>query len=915
MDPFAGFGFHRVIAAPAPPDEDDPTPAQLFAALTAAHAAGQGGAVLVAWERHRTGGPLRILVGGAPAFPALGSGDPTPVLYPPGATGEPVDAAQVRARWADLVWSRCPAEIDPLWTSQDKPARGGFDDYAAHVRDPFAWVVLAEPAPADAVERELLALDLSIPRLRQRENSESDRVALERAETRYRELSRSRVSGMWRVHVLVGGPTPAASRRTAALLCGSSDLDSLPYTLHPGTPVAGLAAAWAATVTGDGPTTPFSAGTELVAALARPPRRELPGIRLTERVEFDQTPEHEGGIPVGHVLDDADLPVGEFSVSPKTLNRHAFVAGATGAGKSQTVRHLLEQLTIAGVPWLVIEPAKAEYARMAGRIGAANVSVLRPGAPDAAPLGLNPLEPEPGFPVQTHIDLVRALFLAAFEADEPFPQVLSHALNRCYTELGWDTVVTAPVRADRTPRYPVLSDLRRTAMQVVEGIGYGREITDNVRGFIDVRLSGLRLGTPGRFFEGGHPLDIADLLRRNVVLEIEDVGNDQDKAFLIGAVLIRLHEHLRVHRPDAGELRHVTVIEEAHRLLKRVEPGTPAAHAVELFSSLLAEIRAYGEGIVVAEQIPAKVLPDIIKNTALKVVHRLPAADDREALGATMNLSDAQSRHVVSLPPGRAVVFSDGMDRPVRVGIPLGEDREAPADGPPVARTRPRGTGCGLACRTQACTLRQINTAERVASAPRFTLWAELVVIAHITGHPAPRPDKRWLDELAALDRRTLECAVGHRVEESVAARYPGLSEHYQPEHLVGHVAATMLMVVDGHRVSCDGTEHRWQSGRYRWIDVVRALDSGQAADLTACAERGLDLPDAGAEEQLAALNRHPDLWRPAPETVTGEDAWRSAAAGLSQRPDTTSGFRAATEYLGLTSPWAENVLSIGPDR
>ncbi|WP_229787611.1 ATP-binding protein [Actinokineospora fastidiosa] len=818
----------------------------------------------------------------------------------------------VRAGWDRMVWTRCTAEVDPLWAAEENLSRGGFDDYAAHLRCPFAWIILAEPAPADSVQRELTSLDMSIPRLRQRENSESDRTALERAQIRYRELSRGRVSGMWQVHVLAGGATPSEAARAAALLCGSSDLDRLPYTLHPGSDFTGLGVAWDARVEGDGPASPFMASTELVAALARPPRRELPGIRLTERVGFDQTPEWEGGIPVGHVLDDADLPVGEFTVAPGTLNRHTFVAGATGAGKSQTVRHLLEQLTRAGVPWLVIEPAKAEYARMAGRIGAENLSVIRPGAPDAVPLGINPLEPEPGFPVQTHIDLIRALFLAAFEADEPFPQILSHALSRCYTELGWDTVVGAPVRPDRTPRYPTLSDLRRTAMEVVEGIGYGREIADNVRGFIDVRLSSLRMGTPGRFFEGGHPLDLADLLNRNVVLEIEDIGNDQDKAFLIGAMLIRLHEHLRVHRPDTGTLRHVTVIEEAHRLLKRVEPGSPAAHAVELFSSLLAEIRAYGEGIVVAEQIPAKIVPDIIKNTALKIIHRLPAADDRDTVGSTMNLSEAQSRHVVSLPPGRAVIFSDGMDRPVRVEIPLGEDREAPAEGPSVGRSRTRGAGCGLACRTQgACSLREINTAERVASGPRLVLWTELVVIAHVTGHPTPRPDKRWLDELATLNRRTLECAIGHRVEKSVASRYTGLSEHYQPERLIGHVAATMLMAIDGHRTFCNGTEHEWQSGAYRWIDVIRTLQNDQPVHLPTLATRGLNLPDAPKEVQLNALENHPDVWRPPAGTVIGDTAWKTALAALTQSPDTTSGFRNATQYLRLPTNWAEFLLSI----
>ena len=117
------------------------------------------------------------------------------------------------------------------------------------------------------------------------------------------------------------------------------------------------------------------------------------------------------------------------------------------------------------------------------------------------------------------------------------------------------------------------------------------------------------------------------------------------------------------------------VIEEAHRLLRASREGA-SAHAVELFASLLAEIRAYGEGIIVVEQIPAKLVPDVVKNTALKVLHRLPANDDREVVGAAMNLDEDQSRQVVSLRPGVAAVFADGMDRPLRIRVPFGGSKE-----------------------------------------------------------------------------------------------------------------------------------------------------------------------------------------------------------------------------------------------
>ncbi|HWM01601.1 MAG TPA: ATP-binding protein [Actinophytocola sp.] len=941
MSTLDGFQFHRLTVVPRaddpaestvdrPPADGGRAPAQLFAALTAAHAEldGRDGAVAVAWDR-LGGQRIRVLVGGRPYLPAArsrGDGE-TPVLYPPGSLGVAVETSTLAAQWSTLpVWTRCPGAPDPLWTPGaaepgGAPARGGFDDYVAHLPGDFAWLVVAEPRSAAAAERELLGLETRLPRLRQMENSELDRVRLLRAEGRYRELSRAQTAGTWAVHVFVGGTDEHRVRSAAALLCSASDLDTLPYVLTPGAEFAGFAEIWEKPVDngGEDPRSPFTATSELIAAVARPPRRELPGIRMVEQPYFDLTPETEGDVHLGSVLDDADQPIGEFAVSLDTINRHTFVAGATGSGKSQTVRHLLEGLHQAKIRWLVIEPAKAEYAGMAGRLGEA-VTVIRPGDPKVYPAGLNPLEPEPGFPLQTHLDLTRALFLAAFDADEPFPQVLAHALTRCYTDLGWDPVTGRARLAGGRPKYPSLGDLQSMAKEVVKGIGYGREVADNIRGFVDVRIGSLRLGTPGRFFEGGHPLDIAELLRRNVVLEIEDIGSDSDKAFFIGAVIIRLFEHLRLH-PAAG-LRHVTVLEEAHRLLKHAEPGSPAAHAVELFTSLLAEIRAYGEGIIVAEQIPSKIVPDVVKNTACKIMHRLPAADDRTTVGATMNLSEAQSRHVVSLSPGRAAVFTDGMDRPLRVAMPLRQHAESSSA---VDRDAPvlgfRSVTCGVSCRASRCTLDELNNATHVGADPRLVLWIELLTVAHLTGRAAPSPSPDWVASLHAHGRRTLECAVGHRVQEAIDSRYVGLSRHYAPSDLAAHLAASAFATLDGAPVPCDGTEFEWQAANYRWYDVLMALkapvsvDDAPHPDTAAWAARGLVLPGGTRAKQLASLRLRPDYWQADRVVLQGNGtppAYEAAVSRLAREPDPVARFRTAAKYLNLRTNWAVKVLQIG---
>jgi hypothetical protein len=593
------------------------------------------------------------------------------------------------------------------------------------------------------------------------------------------------------------------------------------------------------------PQSPFIASTRLVAALARAPATEVPGVRFTLRPQFDVTPETRtagtGAVVVaGMVLDHNRVPAGPLTLPLESLNRHVFVCGATGAGKSQTVRNLLEQATRARIPWLVIEPAKAEYRLMAARLPDVQVITIRPGDLGTVPAGINPLEPAPGaaggrFPLQVHADLLRALFLAAFDADEPFPQVLAAALARCYEQAGWDLTDGQPAITGTQPSYPDLEDLQAAALAVVNQAGYGREVRDNVRGFVQVRIGSLRLGTTGRFLDSGHPLNFAALLDRNAVLEIEDAGDDHDKAFLIGAVLIRLTEHLRLRArhegPGQPRLRHLTVIEEAHRLLRQPPPAASAraaAHAVEMFADLLAEIRTYGEGLIIAEQIPAKLIPDTIKNTAVKIVHRLPAHDDRAAVGATMNLTGHQSEYLVTLPPGEAAVHADGMDYPLLARIPDGTSREISTPARPVspdAVIGRRSPTCGPDCLDHACTLGQMRAAQRVMTADRrITLWAELTVISHLTGWDMPRPAPSFTAVLRAMDPRTRDCALSHAADAAVAARATAISSRVSPDALAGHITTAMRQVIKDGTPGCADEEPQFLAPPYRWMRVRAAL-------------------------------------------------------------------------------------------
>ncbi|MGH3279907.1 MAG: ATP-binding protein, partial [Trebonia sp.] len=726
----------------------DPGRAARLAALVAGYHAGVfrpdgSGAVAFGWVRAAAGGAVRVIAGGDALVGGVddSAGDVMFAL-PAGARGTALAPGELAELVGGLRWREIAVISDGLLAADkqgERPGRLSLDDgLLGGWAGAFGWLVVAEP-----VSRQRLGAMAEEVGVRQHvAQREADRfperfVAAQRLKERHGELVRGEAGGFWRITVLAGGADEAGAARVAGLLCASTDLSGLPYTLSPAMPAAPQ---------------PFYGSTELLAALVRPPEGEVPGVRFALRPDFDVTPETPGakGIELGEVLDRNLRPAGPLMVSTDSLNRHVFVCGATGAGKSQTVRCLLEAASGRGIPWLVVEPAKAEYRLMASRLPGTEVIRIRPGEADAIAAGLNPLAPAADdtgrrFPLQTHADLVKALFVASFQAEEPFPQVLSAALGRVYTDAGWDLALGEPAPGRAEAAFPTLTSLQEAAERVVADVGYSQRVTDDVLGFIRVRIASLRHGTTGRFLEGGHPIDFTALLRRNVVLEIEDVGDDADKAFLMGTVLIRLAEHLRLTArgdyplyPPHG-LAHVTVVEEAHRLLRRPQPhgsgGAGAAgHAVELFAGLLAEVRAYGEGLVIAEQIPARLLPDVIKNTAVKITHRLPAADDREAVGATMNATPSQSRYLVTLPPGQAAVFSDGMDFPVLVKVEDGTERELASPAPtadPRAVVRLRSGTCGSQCAARPCTLRELRRGQRVPDdLPWVGQWAGLAVLA-----------------------------------------------------------------------------------------------------------------------------------------------------------------------------------------
>ncbi len=836
-------------------------------------AAQSGRPFVVGWMSRGGGAPLELITNAGPLTPSAERQQG--LMFPNGARGVEIGDDWL-ADASRMIWSRCPArQAPPLTSARGDTGPSLFESTLVTLMGrPFGWLVIAEQCGEQVLKEEVTDLQYEL----QIQRRGDDELAVERLERRTAELDAFQEAGLWNVRVLAGAESAQELDQIAPVLVGSVEMSHHPYRLRSGERSVRFHEAVHVDTQDRDLKSPFIATAGTLAALAGLPRREVPGLRVLDAGNFDVTSEvGGGGLALGAILDGQDRQVGTFTVPRQTLNRHVFVTGSTGAGKSQTVRHLLEQLTNDGIPWLAIEPAKSEYAAMSGRIGEP-VTVVNPSDPDAVPLSVNPLAPAPGYPVQAHIDMVRALFQAAFDAEEPFPQIMSQALQRVYEANGWD-VVTGRGRPGSAiePAIPTLEQLQNAALQVISDAGYGNELMSDVKGFVNVRLRSLRIGSAGRFFEGGHPADIEGLLSRNVVLAIEDVANDEDKAFLMGTLIIRIVEHLRLRAraTDAGdgnELKHVIVIEEAHRLLRNRGEARASAHAVELFAGMLAEIRAYGEGIVVAEQIPTKLVPDVVKNTALKVVHRLPAHDDRRLVGAAMNLDEDQSREVVSLRPGVAAVFADGMDRPLRVRVPLGRAREQVMPGPVPPIAGRRSVACGAECREgRACSLYELREADLIASAADWAwlrVWADTLALAHVVGRPMPRVPGDLADVWTARAVRLRECVLATVIDRVVGRRAVALRVAYAPEGLtetLANVAKRLLGDPYGEEEPSPGPD--WVIPQIRWLhEMARLFPGGPAVPDKRDQVPPLDYelpglkqpPNALFGHRVRALRRHP---------------------------------------------------------
>lgn len=435
------------------------------------------------------------------------------------------------------------------------------------------------------------------------------------------------------------------------------------------------------------PVTPCSlvSGNELAIHMGLP-RKSVCGLPVIEHADFGKevvrydNAASSKNVNLGNVFNMGSETKRPVRLDRNSLTMHTFVTGSTGSGKSNTIYEILDQLSVVDIPFLVIEPAKGEYKNIFGH--RPDVTVLGTNPEYSELLKINPFRFPKKIHILEHVDRLIEIFNVCWPMYAAMPAILKDAVLQAYVVCGWDLVTSKNPYSDEM--FPTFADLQDEIMNVIESSAYSQELKSNYIGSLATRIKSLTNGLNGQIFSANET-DNKVLFDRNAIVDLSRVGSLETKSLIMGILIMRLNEH-RVCFSEGMNLplKHITVLEEAHNILKRTsteqnpESSNMTGKSVELLSNSIAEMRTYGEGFIIADQSPNAVDMSAIRNTNTKVVMRLPDEADRRLAGKASALKDEQLDEISKLPKGVAIVYQNDWLEPVLCKINKFDGIETP---------------------------------------------------------------------------------------------------------------------------------------------------------------------------------------------------------------------------------------------
>lgn len=418
--------------------------------------------------------------------------------------------------------------------------------------------------------------------------------------------------------------------------------------------------------------------TKELSYLVNFPLRTVPGISVVDSSpEFSLNKFETNGdsIAFGKLLFGGSPTEIEYNLPASILSKHTLLSGVNGTGKTNTVQAILNSLKDK-IPFLIIEPAKTEYVDWAieyNKKHTANpISIYMPGCRKyhntfiPKQLRLNPFEPiwlnkEQDPNILSHIDRLKSTFAAAFPMYDILPVLMEDLIYTIYQNKSTDWLTTEPIFGKTLP--PTLNSMSINVNKVIDECHYEERVASNMKACLNTRINSLKRGWRGETLNCLKSTPCKELYECPVVINLSYVGDDTDKAFFMAVILQQLYEY-RQALAETGKIdfnnnqcQHLTVIEEAHRVMTKCDnPEMPQYKSAMMFSNMLSEIRAYGEGMFLVDQVPTRLIPDAIKNTNTKITHRLVAEDDCKAIAESMGINKEQRMIIPKLLVGQCLI-------------------------------------------------------------------------------------------------------------------------------------------------------------------------------------------------------------------------------------------------------------------